>query len=183
MEQTLARSMARIVFAAATAATAAGITACGDGGSSPAPAPAPAPPSAGPTADEAARFLTQATFGPTDPISRHVQVDRLFGMDRRAVRVSADAALAVRAGQLSSPARMLRNFNFMQDSFWQQAIPAPDQLRQRVKFALSQTCRRLRCRQHDRRLLRRLGQLRRSARAACIRQLSGSDAGSMRPIR
>ena len=26
----------------------------------------------------------------------------------------------------------------MQDSFWQQAIPAPDQLRQRVKFALSQ---------------------------------------------
>ncbi len=26
----------------------------------------------------------------------------------------------------------------MQDSFWQQAIPAPDQLRQRVKFALSE---------------------------------------------
>ena len=71
MEQTLARSMARIVFAAATAA---GITACGGGGSSPAPAPAPAPaPSAGPTADEAARFLTQATFGPTESDIAKVQ--------------------------------------------------------------------------------------------------------------
>ena len=137
MEQTLARSMARIVFAAATAATAAGITACGDGGSSPAPAPAPAPPSAGPTADEAARFLTQATFGPTESDIARVQVDRLFGMDRRAVRVSADGSLAIRAGQLCCRPEY-SNFNFMQDSFWQQAIPAPDQLRQRVKFALSQ---------------------------------------------
>ena len=88
MEQTLARSMARIIFAAATAATAAGITACGGGGSSPAPAPAPAPaPSAGPTADEAARFLTQATFGPTDAEIAKVQaigysawIDEQFAM-------------------------------------------------------------------------------------------------------
>ncbi|MGZ9058596.1 MAG: DUF1800 domain-containing protein, partial [Burkholderiaceae bacterium] len=68
MEHKLARNTARILFAAAFVTTTAGITACGGGGSSPAPAPAPAPapPSAGPTADEAARFLTQATFGPTD---------------------------------------------------------------------------------------------------------------------
>ncbi len=31
-----------------------------------------------------------------------------------------------------------QNFNWLQDSFWQQALAAPDQLRQRVKFALSQ---------------------------------------------
>jgi uncharacterized protein (DUF1800 family) len=31
-----------------------------------------------------------------------------------------------------------QNFNWLQDTFWQQALAAPDQLRQRVKFALSQ---------------------------------------------
>ena len=137
MEQTLARSMARIVFAAATAATVAGITACGGGGSSPAPAPAPAPPFAGPTADEAARFLTQATFGPTESDIAKVQaigysawIDEQFAIavTPHLPYVQANFTLGPNVG----------NFNFMQDAFWQQAIPAPDQLRQRVKFALSE---------------------------------------------
>ena len=139
MDQKLARNTARILFAAAVAATAAGITACGGGGSSPAPAPAPAPaPSpAGPTADEAARFLTQATFGPTDTDIARVQsigysawIDEQFAMP-------ATAHLPyVQANFTAGP--NVANFNFMQDSFWQQAIPAPDQLRQRIKFALSE---------------------------------------------
>ena len=40
--------------------------------------------------------------------------------------------------QANLTAGQTANFNYMQDSFWQQAIPAPDQLRQRVKFALSE---------------------------------------------
>jgi uncharacterized protein (DUF1800 family) len=134
MEQTLARSMARIVFAAATAA---GITACGDGGSSPAPAPAPAPPSAGLTADEAARFLTQATFGPTDSDIARVQAIGYSAWIDEQFALAPTAHLPyVQANYVAGP--NTSNFNFMQDSFWQQAIPAPDQLRQRVKFALSQ---------------------------------------------
>ena len=135
MEQTLARSMARIVFAAATAATAAGITACGDGGSSPAPAPAPAPPSAG--ADEAARFLTQATFGPTESdIARVQSIGYSAWIDEQFALAPTAHLPYVQANYVAGP--NTSNFNFMQDSFWQQAIPAPDQLRQRVKFALSQ---------------------------------------------
>ncbi len=107
------------------------------GGSSPAPAPTPAPPGAGPTADEAARFLTQATFGPTDTDIARVQsigysawIDEQFAMPATAHLPYVQANFV--------PGPNTANFNFMQDSFWQQAIPAPDQLRQRVKFALSE---------------------------------------------
>ena len=138
MDQTIARSAARILFAAAVATTAAGITACGGGGgSSPAPAPAPAPPPAGPTADEAARFLTQATFGPTDTDIARVQSIGYSAWIDEQVAMPATAHLPyVQANFTLGP--NVANFNFMQDSFWQQAIPAQDQLRQRVKFALSE---------------------------------------------
>ena len=139
MEQRLARSTARILFAAAVAATAAGITACGSGGSSPAPAPAPAPapPSAGPTADEAARFLTQASFGPTDAEIAKVQsIGYSAWLDEQFALPATPHLPYVQTNFVAGP--NVANFNFMQDSFWQQAIPAPDQLRQRVKFALSQ---------------------------------------------
>ena len=128
--------MARILFAAAVAATTVSITACG-GGSSPAPAPAPAPPSAGPTADEAARFLTQATFGPTDSdIARVQSVGYAAWLDEQFALPATSHLPYVQAN--FTPGANTANFNFMQDSFWQQAIPAPDQLRQRVKFALSE---------------------------------------------
>ena len=139
MEAKLARNAARILFAAAIVATAAGVAGCGSGGSSPAPAPtpSPAPPTAGPTADEAARFLTQATFGPTDTDIARVQsigysawIDEQFAMPATAHLPYVQANFV--------PGPNTANFNFMQDSFWQQAIPAPDQLRQRVKFALSE---------------------------------------------
>ena len=139
MEQKLARSTMHILFAAAVVATAAGITACGSGGSSPAPAPAPAPapPSAGPSADEAARFLTQATFGPTEAEIAKVQSSGYSAwLDEQFALPATPHLPYVQAN--FTPGPNAANFNFMQDSFWQQAIPAPDQLRQRVKFALSQ---------------------------------------------
>ncbi len=136
MDQKLVCNTARILFAAAVAATTVSITACG-GGSSPAPAPAPAPPSAGPTADEAARFLTQATFGPTDSdIARVQSVGYAAWLDEQFAIPPTSHLPYVQAN--FTPGANTANFNFMQDSFWQQAIPAPDQLRQRVKFALSE---------------------------------------------
>jgi uncharacterized protein (DUF1800 family) len=122
--------------------------ACGGGGTSsgPAPAPVPAPaPSPGPSpapmpppsSDEAARFLMQSSFGPSETDIARVQtlgysgwIDEQFSIaaTKHLPYVQANYSLLLFGG----------NFAFMQDSFWQQAIPAPDQLRQRVKFALSE---------------------------------------------
>ena len=137
MEQKPTHNRVRILFAAAVVATAAGITACGSGGSSPAPAPVPVPPSAGPSADEAARFLTQATFGPTDSdIARVQAIGYSAWLDEQFALPALPHLPYVQANFVAGP--NVSNFNFMQDSFWQQAIPAQDQLRQRIKFALSQ---------------------------------------------
>ena len=90
-----------------------------------------------PSADEAARFLMQATFGPSETEIARVQslgysgwIDEQFATipSKHLPYVQANYSLLLFGG----------NFAFMQDSFWQQAIPAPDQLRQRVKFALTE---------------------------------------------
>jgi uncharacterized protein (DUF1800 family) len=125
-------------------AVAVGVSACGGGSSSgsgapapvapPPPAPAPAAP---PTADQAGRFLMQASFGPTETDIARVQtlgysgwIDEQFALPQtlHLPYVQANYSLSLFGG----------NFAFMQDSFWQQAIPAQDQLRQRVKYALSE---------------------------------------------
>jgi uncharacterized protein (DUF1800 family) len=115
--------------------------ACGGGGSSPsappAPAPTPAPPATGPTADEAARFLMQASFGPTEADIARVQALGYSGWIDEQVALARTTHLPYVQANYNG-LLFGGNFAFMQDSFWQQAIPAPDQLRQRVKFALSQ---------------------------------------------
>jgi uncharacterized protein (DUF1800 family) len=141
--------MSQLTNAARTALLGCAIAlsaACGGGSSSSAPSPAPtpapspvpiSPPGAPPTADEAARFLMQASFGPTDADIARVQslgyagwIDEQFALPQtlHLPYVQANTNLLLFGG----------NFAFMQDSFWQQAIPAQDQLRQRVKYALSQ---------------------------------------------
>jgi uncharacterized protein (DUF1800 family) len=137
MNRKLARNGAPLLFVAALM-TVAG---CG-GSSSPAPAPAPTPtpapaPAAGPTADEAARFLTQASFGPTtSDIARVQAIGYSAWIDEQFALPATPHLPYVQA--ILDPLLFGVNFNWVQDSFWQQAIPAPDQLRQRVKFALSQ---------------------------------------------
>ncbi len=91
---------------------------------------------------DAARFLTQATFGPTE-----VDIDRVMAIgygpwideqlalpavSHRAHWQTRDAAIAAatpgaRAGQ-----------DQVLESFWKQALTGPDQLRQRTAYALSQ---------------------------------------------
>ncbi len=137
------------------------LAACGGGGGAETPSPAaPAPTSPGPapvatpptppaavverpaTRAEAARFLTQATFGPTEAeIDALMQsgyaawIDRQFTLPARSHRAAWEAAdAAVKARQANASAGQTEVF----DGFWTQAITGPDQLRQRVVFALSQ---------------------------------------------
>lgn len=97
-----------------------------------------------PNRQEATRFLTQATFGPTPDDVAHLMaagyeawLDEQFAMPMASVsHVAAwDAAnkaiMAVDAGQRASSGEVT-------STFWRQAIAGPDQLRQRVVFALSE---------------------------------------------
>jgi uncharacterized protein (DUF1800 family) len=110
---------------------------------SPAPAPAPAPT---PERVEAARFLTQATFGPNEAdIARVMKMGYSAWIDEQfakpqASHVSAwDAAAApIKA---ANPTLKPNNVAFRElvlNSFWRQALHGDDQLRQRVAFALSE---------------------------------------------
>ncbi|NOT60037.1 MAG: DUF1800 family protein [Acidobacteria bacterium] len=102
------------------------------------PPVAPPPlPSASPTARDAARFLTQATFGPTSPEITKVQqrgyaawLDEQFAKPRVKHLDVMD--------QLKNSSGMRPGSNDVIESTWQQAINGDDQLRQRVTFALHQ---------------------------------------------
>jgi uncharacterized protein (DUF1800 family) len=91
----------------------------------------------GPFSDaEAARFLTQATFGPS-----LAEISRLHD-------IGYNAWLADQAGQPASHERIYMEDqeaaglnvyqNSRQEAWWLHSITAPDQLRQRVAFALSE---------------------------------------------
>ncbi len=146
----------------ASAAAVLAIAACsgGDGstpGAPPAPAPAPAPspppppppPSAGGTAFQTpsatARFLTQATFGPTDAdittLTGTSASDWFLAELAAPATLNLDYVLTALAqpdainqfGDVSFETKQTPGF-----SFWINAVSAPDQLRQRMAYALSQ---------------------------------------------
>ncbi len=121
-----------------------GLAACGSELPSPVPAPVGAPPpsSAGdkPTPAEASRFLTQATFGPTEgSINELVSMGYSEWMRRQLtaptvsnveeVRRITDARQAVNDGIGAS---------VLAEVSWKNMIDGEDQLRQRMMFALSQ---------------------------------------------
>ena len=125
------------------------LAACGGGGggdSAPAPvapAPPPAPVVEKPaTRAEAARFLTQATFGPTDAEVDRVMavgyaawIDEQFALPAVSHRTHLDVRDAeIRAANANNSAGQDQVF----ETFWKQALTGPDQLRQRSVFALSQ---------------------------------------------
>lgn len=105
---------------------------------------APTPPpvlSVGPaSAQDAARFLTQATFGPTTALLGQVQspgdfttfLNQQFSMSPTPTLPRSDANVAaLPAGTNPSNAQF-------QEAWWKTVLAAPDQLRQRVAFALSE---------------------------------------------
>lgn len=128
----------RLFSAALMLALSATLVGCGSS-SSPSPAPTPPPPAPPPvtiTSNEAARFLTQASFGPTDADIARVQaigysawIDEQFALAR---------SPHLPYVQAQNTATTAASFDHVSYTFWKQAITAPDQLRQRVAFALSQ---------------------------------------------
>ena len=135
---------ARFTRGAVAAAVMGVIAACGGGGGSADPAAGADTPeviaAAKPTANEASRFLMQATMGPSE-----AEITRLSGMtygawvDEQLAKPQTLHRLYINqaAADLSSVGQQLSNTNFW-DSWWSQALGADDQLRQRVTFALSE---------------------------------------------
>ena len=115
-----------------------------------APAAPPALPAGGltaPTPTDAARFLTQATFGPTAATIAALQARGIPGWIDDQVALPATSALATLRSQIAA---IPRPFNTVlnegraaaqpewHNAWWTVAVTAPDQLRQRVAFALSE---------------------------------------------
>ncbi|PYJ11518.1 MAG: hypothetical protein DMF06_02450 [Verrucomicrobia bacterium] len=100
----------------------------------PAPTPPPPLPSGTPTVADAGRFLSQATFGPTTALIATVQSQGFdaFLNDQFTAPPSSHLAFMDASG-VNPPTITQTN-----DAWWTYAISAPDQLRQRVAFALSE---------------------------------------------
>ncbi len=96
-----------------------------------------------PTSDaEAARFLTQASFGPSDASIAELNrlgyahwIDQQFATPQTSHKDYIDQRLSELAAQ--TPAGKIAPTDFFQ-TWWKQAATGNDQLRQRVAFALSQ---------------------------------------------
>jgi len=113
-----------------------------------------APPSPIVNPSDAARFLEQATFGATDGDIRDVSLngfqwwlDQQFAMAPGPAEPAVEQAVIVNnppcsTTDLKCNAALFvennQNEGLVQDTFWQQSLTAPDQLRQRTKYALSQ---------------------------------------------
>jgi uncharacterized protein (DUF1800 family) len=78
----------------------------------------------------AKRFLEQATWGPT-PAS-------IANLQSIGTTAWLTAQFATPASQYSLPVDSTEDFSLLQDQFFELAVSGPDQLRQRVAFALSQ---------------------------------------------
>jgi uncharacterized protein (DUF1800 family) len=100
----------------------------------PVPTPAPPLPTGTPTVTDAGRFLSQATFGATDALITTVQSQGFDAFLNQQFTAPASSHLAfVDASGINPPTITQTN-----DAWWTYAISAPDQLRQRVAFALSE---------------------------------------------
>lgn len=139
----------RAAWAGLVCCAGLGLTACGGGGGdgggeavsgggggTPVAAEMPS------SREQAARFLTQASFGPTDTdvdrvmaIGYGAWIDEQLAKPAVSHRATWDAAnAAIKAANASSSAGQDQVF----ESFWKQAVGGEDQLRQRLAYALSQ---------------------------------------------
>ncbi len=103
------------------------------------PPPPPALPGGPPTADDAARFLQQATYGPQPGEVESLQqkgfgpwIDEQMAMPRASHLATYDQLARL------VPAGGKPNTGLVRESLVAQAVQGPDQLRQRVTLALSE---------------------------------------------
>ncbi len=101
------------------------------------PLPPPSLPPGPPTARDAARFLTQATYGPRLPDITDVQTR---GYSTWLADQFDDPTGASHLSYLDAAAAEGQNIysNQVMESFWEQALTRHDQLRQRMALALSE---------------------------------------------
>ncbi|HEY0436441.1 MAG TPA: DUF1800 family protein, partial [Phenylobacterium sp.] len=119
---------AGVAVAAAATAVVVASNLTGKGG-----AAAPIP------ASDAARFLTQCTFGVTDADIAAVQSAGFSAwMDQQMAMAPFDMLAAVRQRMSTQRPYRTEAHGAFVEQFWQGAITRPDQLRQRMQFALSQ---------------------------------------------
>jgi uncharacterized protein (DUF1800 family) len=120
------------------------LSACSGGGSSGGmsnPPPPPPPPAV--STNDAARFLTQATFGPTDTSISAVVASGYDGWITTQQNTQAagnhHAYIDLRTQQIiaANPKAQVQQAQFF-ETWWREAITGPDELRERVAFALSQ---------------------------------------------
>ena len=151
-------AVSTIVRFAALAVCALALSACGGGGGgssssgspgggpvTPPTPPTPPPPPIGKT--DAFRFLAQATYGPTE-----AEVQRLIALGdsttgyakwiddqlQQPASVQLPTIQTAYAG-LTNPAQMIGSLNTDRQEIWfRNSITGPDQLRQRIAFALSE---------------------------------------------
>src|SRR5205814_93475 len=97
-----------------------------DGGSPPPPPPPPPPPTGDPAALAAARFLEQASFGPTP---NDIAAVKQFG---------PSAWLTQQLALPASPLTVTTDLNVLRRNWYTNMASGPDQVRQRMIFALSQ---------------------------------------------
>ena len=135
----------RGLLAAAIVSMTMALTACGgSGGDGVAPPPTTPPPSTTPpptippTRNEAARFLTQATFGPSSAdIDRVVAIGYSAWLDEQFNSQASTHLPAVPAfGDTITP-QFVGQFPLL-SSFWTKAAVAPIKLRQRTMYSLSE---------------------------------------------
>jgi uncharacterized protein (DUF1800 family) len=126
-------NVAAAAGAGALLVTAAVVSGVLSGGSSDSTTTAP------PTTADAARLLTQATFGPTDADIAAVQSAGISGWvtQQEAMPYTYSTLAYMNKRQAANPPSIGAD-NFFQESFWTRAATGQDQLRQRVQFALSQ---------------------------------------------
>ena len=146
-------SRARLIGRVLTAVAVAALVACGGGGGSSdgsgggSSGGGTTPPPAPITKTEAFRFLNQATYGSTE-----AEVQRLIALGSASTgyarwideQVAQPASLQLPTVQaafanLANPAQMIGSLNADRQEIWfRNSIRGPDQLRQRVAFALSE---------------------------------------------
>lgn len=122
MPRTMARWLG--VLAALAVASCSGARGTGGGGDAP------------PSAADAARFLTQASYGATDSTISQVRASGYSQwIDQQMTMAPPPSHLALLDAQVAGASADAVDFYY---TYWTQAITGPDQLRQRMKLALSE---------------------------------------------
>jgi len=135
--RTLASALAVLSLAACSGGNSGATTTSETGHSAAHGAGVEAPP----TTSEAARFLTQATFGPTDADIAAVQQAGYAAWiaQQEAMPVQNLTVDFMKAQQQANVAKQQKYLpDYLYWAFWRDAATAPDQLRQRVKLAYSE---------------------------------------------